>query len=278
MTEEEQKMQTQEPEGAAENGSEMQDQGAGAPAEKSRWDSYMDEFSQRNPDVDMTDDEARHNRYLDERDADKKQLKQYEDDYAKVNDMMYQNPNSADFLDALYGGKSAKDMAKSLIRTFGQTLKDALDDPSDENVEAFAEAWEQNANEIKQNDAWQKEWQQNDEASQQTLAQWAADNGKTPEQMDAIKDKFAEILANYGAGIITTEMLDMVDKGMNYDGAVAQATEKGRTEGKAANAKEKIRRSKGDGMPIIGGTAQAPKPAPKEDSDDIFSTARNWNG
>lgn len=268
MTEEEKKLQQA-----------ASEETTATPQEKSRWDSYMDEFQQRNPDVDMADDEARHNRYLDERDADKAKLKQYDDDYSKVNEMMYQQPNSADFLDKLYGGATSKELAKSLIQTYGKTFKDAIDDPTEENLEAFAEAWDANAQKLKEDDEWKSQWQNNDEGSQQTIEQWAKDNDKTPEQVEAIKQKVINTMAELASGIMSSETLDMFDKAMNYDSSVAAAEAKGRTEGKTSQAKEKVRRSKGDGMPILGRTAQAPRAQQESNSaDDIFAMAGSWNG
>lgn len=223
--------------------------------QKSRRDSFRENFASRHPDIDMNDEEAYYGALEDEYNSSQDELGRYRESNRKLNDMFMQNPQAAYFMNDLLDGK--KPMGVVLIEQFGDLFKDAVDDPSDENVKIFADALDEHARRIKENDRLQAEFEKNVDRSETTIEDWAARNRMKPEQIDAVREYINGQFGNLISGIITPEMLDFAYKGLNYDKAVAAAEESGEAAGRTQRIKESLRRGRGDGMPVIAGGRQA---------------------
>lgn len=224
-----------------------------AEPKKSRRDSFREGFATRHPDIDMDDEEAYYGALDDEYNSREEELNRNREDNKKLNDMFMENPEAAYLFNDILDGK--EQLGVSLMRHFGQTFKDAVDDPTDENVKAFAKAMEDHAAKIKENDELEDAFEKNAEASQETIDQWASEKGLNPEQVAATRDFINAQFANMLSGYISRDMLEMAYKGLNYDKDVAAAEETGAAQGRNEKIKEQLRKGKGDGMPMIQGGA-----------------------
>lgn len=218
---------------------------------KSRRDAFRENFASRHPDVNMDDDEAYYAALDDEYNSREDELRANRESNEKLNNMFLENPNAAYFINDLLEGK--KQMGVALVEQFGDLFKDAIDDPSPENVKAFADALDAHAEQIKKNDELQAQFEQNVDASETTIEAWSAQHNVTPEQLDAIREFINLQFGNLITGIISPEMLDFAFKGLNYDKDVAAAEETGAAAGRNQRIQEKIRKGKGDGLPMIAG-------------------------
>lgn len=222
---------------------------------KSRRDTFRERFATRHPDVNMDDEEAYYAALDDEYNSRDEELNRYRADNEKLNNMFLENPNAAYFMNDLLDGK--KQMGVALMEHFGDLFKEAVNDPTPENVKAFADALDDHAARIKENDKLQAEFEQNVDQSGDTIENWAEAHGVNAEQLDTIRDFINAQFGNLLAGIITTDMLDFAYKGLNYDKDVAAAEENGEATGRTQHIREKMRKGKGDGMPMIAGGGQA---------------------
>jgi len=233
------------------------------PPKKGKRDGFRERFAKGHPDVNMDDEEA----YYDAVGKDYDELDDLRSSNDKLNNMFLESPQSAYFMNDLLDGKN---IGESLIRHFGKTFKDAIDDPSEENVKAFAEALDAHAEKIKEGERLEEEFEKNLEASQKLVEDWGKQHKATPEQQDAVRDFIIQQFQGLIQGKVTPELLDFAWKGMNYDKDVAAAEENGTAAGKNAKIKEQLRKSKSDGIPNIQGGA---KPNRSQRPGSIFDLA-----
>lgn len=224
---------------------------------KSRRDTFREGFASRHPDVNMDDEEAYYGALDDEYNSREEELRRHRENNDKLNNLFLENPNAAYFMNDLLDGK--EQMGVSLMRQFGELFKEAVDDPTPENVKAFADALDDHAARVKENERLQSEYEQNYAASREAIDKWVAERGLTPEQDDAVMDYLNRQFTNQLVGVITPEMLELAYKGLNYDKDVAAAEESGAAAGRNQRIDEKLRKGRGDGLPRIagGGRAQA---------------------
>lgn len=230
-------------------------------AQKSRRDMFRESFASRHPDIDMDDEEAYYGVLDDEYNAREEELGKLRDNNRKLNEMFMQNPNAAYFMNDLLDGK--EQMGVALMRQFGETFRNAVDDPTEENVKAFADALDEHAAKIKEDERLQDEFEKNCDESETAIESWAAAHNATPEQIDAVRDFINGQFANLIVGKISPELLDFAYKGLHYDTDVAAAEESGAAQGRRERIQEKLRKGKGDGVPNIQGGAKT-KGAPKD--------------
>lgn len=224
-------------------------------AKKSRRDMFREGFASRHPDIDMNDEEAYYGALDDEYNAREEELGRHRDNNKKLNKMFMENPNAAYFMNDLIDGK--EQMGVALMRQFGETFKEAVDDPTEANVKAFADALDAHAAKIKEDERLQDEFEKNADASEATIEDWAAAHNATPEQIDAVREFINQQFSNLIVGKISPELLDFAYKGLNYDNDVAAAEENGAAQGRNERIQEKLRKGKGDGVPSIQGGAKA---------------------
>lgn len=227
----------------------------GQEAQKSRRDMFREGFASRHPDINMDDEEAYYGALDDEYNTREEELNKHRDNNKKLNEMFMQNPNAAYFMNDLLDGK--EQMGVALMRQFGETFKDAVDDPTEANVKAFADALDEHAANIRKNDQLQEEFEKNADESETTIENWAAEHNATPEQIDAVREFINTQFANLIVGKISPELLDFAYKGLHYDTDVVAAAESGAAQGRNERIQEKMRKGKGDGVPNIQGGAKA---------------------
>lgn len=231
-------------------------EGAGAAGGgESRRDAFRRGFAERHPDVDMDDEDAYYGALADEYDQQQGELTRYRDDNDKLNRLFAEHPNAAYFMNDLIDGKTP--MGVALMREFGETFRDAVEDPTEENVKAFSDALAEHAERIKEDERLQAEFEQNAAATEQTIADWAKTHNADQQQMDAVRDFINAEFANLITGRITPELLDFAWKGLHYDQDVAAAEETGAAQGRNEKIAETMKRGSGDGVPVIGGGRRA---------------------
>lgn len=239
---------------------------------KSRRDTFREGFASRHPDIDMDDEEAYYGALDDEYNAQREELERDRKDNERLNAMFMENPNAAYFMNDLLDGK--ENVGVSLMRHFGQTFKDAVDDPTEENVKAFADALDEHAKKVKENDRLQREFEQNADYSESVIEQWAQAHKATPEQIDAMREFISGQFSKLLSGIITTEMLDFAYKGLNYDTDVAAAEENGAAKGRNERIQERMRKGSGDGVPLLQGGGKAGTSRRPSSIFDLANSAR----
>lgn len=226
---------------------------------ESRSKTFKAKFAERHPDVDMEDDEAYYGALDDEYTARDAELSEYKSNTEKLNNLFANNPNAAYFMNDLIDGK--EQLGVALMRNFGYLFKEAVDDPSDENIKAFADALDEHAERVKKNEALQAEFEKNVTASRELIDTWASERGLTAEQVDAVQGYINGEFANLLSGTITPEMLEFAYKGLQYDADVEAAERKGVVAGRNARIDEQLRTKQGDGIPMIGG-GKSSQPSP----------------
>ena len=220
---------------------------------KSRRDSFRENFKSRHPDVNMDDEESYYSALDDEYNSNQDELNRYRDSNKKLNEMFMENPQAAYFMNDLLDGK--KKMGVALIEHFGSLFKDAVNDPSPENVKEFADALDEHAKRIKKNDELQAAFESNIDKSEATIEEWASKNNMKPEQIDAVRDYINQQFGNHqGRG----------------EGEAPPAGGTGMAEGRKQRIKEKLRKGKSDGMPVMPGGGQA-----RERPQDTFLANTN---
>lgn len=222
---------------------------------KSQKETFMEGFKGRNPDVNVDDEEAFYGGLQNEYDSREQQLARTRDLDEKMNKMFEENPTSAYFLNDLMSGNNT--LAVSLLKNFGPVIKAALDDPTEENQKAFADAMEEYSKRIKETEEIQAQFEKNVEDSDKTIEEWCQQNNVNDEQLGKIKEFISTQFANYLSGITTTEMLDFALRGINYEKDVTAAEQNGRAAGRTERIKETMRKGKGDGMPMMAGGGKA---------------------
>lgn len=218
---------------------------------KSRRDTFRENFATRHPDVNMEDEEAYYGALDDEYNSREEELARNRESNEKLNNMFLENPNAAYFMADLLDGK--KPMGVALMEQFGPLFKEAVNDPSPENVKAFGDALQAHADKMKKEEEMQAQYEANYDASQQVIEDWSKANNVTPEQRKAVQDYITNEFANLLSGLITPEMLDFALKGINHDADVAAAEEQGTARGRNQRIDEQLRKGRGDGMPMIAG-------------------------
>ena len=168
-----------------------------------------------------------------------------------------------------------KDVASDKINIVDKAADEAPADNAPD-VKAFADALDAHAKQIKKNDELQAQFEQNVDASETTIENWAQQHKATPEQIDAISEFINQQFGNLIAGIISPEMLDFAFKGLNYDKDVAAAEENGQAAGRNQRIEEKMRKGKGDGMPMIAGGGRAQQ-RPKDNFLASAAQEDPWN-
>lgn len=115
--------------------------------------------------------------------------------------------------------------------------------------------------------AKQEEYAKNLEFSQQAIEEFAKENEMDDESAGKFLARFDAMLADINSGKISKDVLMTIKKAWDYDNDITTAREQGELAGKNKNivAQKEAAKPKGDGLPKIGGSSEAPqanKPEP----------------
>lgn len=139
-----------------------------------------------------------------------------------------------------------------LMRQFGDTFKEALDDP--EKLDELEAAHKEYLDRVAKSKELEDQYNQNIGASIETLDQFQADNGLSDEQTDEVMDLLNGIFHDAIVGKYSRESMEMALKAINHDEDVATADADAEVRGRNAKINETLRkRQAGDGTAPLNG-------------------------
>lgn len=214
---------------------------------KTKEDIALERMKAKYPDKDFSDKSLFHSQIVEDFVDGGDRIAKYEEDERALSDMILADPRAAQILVDMRNGK---DVATSLVRMFGNEIKDAIDDPErlDEMAEAQKDYMDRVAKEKEYEDIYKGNLEQtlNDiEAVQQEM-------GLSDEQVDAAMAHLQKIVSDGVMGKFSFESIKMALKAISHDEDVALAAHEGEVKGRNTKIEEKLRKEKkGDGMPTI---------------------------
>lgn len=234
---------------------------------KSKRDLFLERLRAKYPEEAFDDDEAIYGRIIgDYDDYDKKfadydeRIKGYEDDQAKMVELMTKEPRAAAWLNEW---KHGEDPSIALIRMYGDDLKDIIDDP--EKQKEVAEANREYAERVAKNKDLEKEYYENLQTSLELIDKLKDEYGMTDDEFDEVFSVLIGVAKDALVGKFTPEAFEMCRKGLNHDNDVVVAGEEGEVRGRNAKIDDKLKmRKKGDGMASFGGNSGGAEPSYKQ--------------
>jgi len=215
----------------------------------SKRDTMSARLKKKYPDQDFADDEAMFGRINDDYDDFDKQLGEYQQREQSIVDMFNSDPRSAHFMNNWRQGSTPE---VELMRQFGDTFKEALDDP--EKLDELEAAHKEYLDRVAKSKELEDQYNQNIGSSIETLDQFQADNGLSDEQADQVMDFLNGIFNDAIRGIYKRESMDMALKAINHDEDVANADADAEVRGRNAKINETLRkRQSGDGTAPLNG-------------------------
>lgn len=236
---------------------------------KSKRDRVSERLRGKYPDRDYADDEALFEQIDQDYDSFDGELSGYREREKSLVDMFNRDPRSAQFLTDMANGR---DPWSNLIRRVGvDGMTDILNDP--EKQDEFEAANKEYLERVAKSKELDEEYDRNLAESQATVAQLQSERGIDDDTMDKALDLLGQIANEVLLGKFSRENIEMALKAVNYEMDIESATQDGEVRGRNARVEAKLRKpSRGDGMPILGGSNNSPRQQAEED-DDIFAQA-----
>lgn len=209
----------------------------------------MEKLRKKYPEESFDDEEATWGRISADYDQYDQELAGYKEREGKFADMFTSDPRSARLM---MEWRNGGDPAVTLIRLYGEDVKDAIDDP--EKQEAIAEANKEYMERVSKEKEYEAEYTENLGESLRELERVQQERGLSDEQIDAAMEWIVTIAKDAMLGRFSPETIDMALKAQTYDNDVARASVEGEVRGKNSKVTEKLRRPKsGDGTVRLGG-------------------------
>ncbi len=226
---------------------------------KSNREIALERLKVRYPDKSYDDDDAVFAQINEDIDGYENEAARYKKDEAELMKMFAADPRSASFLQDWRNGD---DPAMSLMRRFGEDIREALDDP--EKAEALAEANAEYLQRVAKNKELEDQYEANLRTSLEYLDKAVEDGSLTDEQIDTAMDKLKQVAMDFIVGKIAPETIDLFLKSANYDKDVEAARYEGEVSGKVAQVEEKLRKPDHSKLPpTLGGGSMKPQ-APRK--------------
>lgn len=242
----------------------------------SKRDAMSARLKKKYPDQEFGDDEALFGRINDDYDDYDKRLGEYQQREQSIVDMFNSDPRSAHFMNNWRAGSTPE---VELMRQFGDTFREALDDP--EKLDELEAAHKEYLDRVAKSKELEEQYEQNIGASIDTLDQFQSENGLSDEQADAVMDFLNGIFHDAIVGKYSRESMEMALKAINHDEDVATADADAEVRGRNTKINETLRkRQAGDGTaPLNGRNGRVEKPAGPDlgalnrfdGNDDIFA-------
>jgi len=226
-------------------------------------------LSKKYPGEDFSDDEAVASRIS----ADYDDYEGMQERERTLNEMFKNDPRSATFLNEWREGGNP---VVALVRTYGDTFRDALEDEAMQ--EELAKANQEWLDRVAKEGQLEEEYNKNLQASLELI-----DRMGLPEQeVDDVVGQLVQIANDVIMGKFTEAAINLVRKGVKHDEDVAVAGHEGEVRGRNANIKEKLLKGRqGDGMARLGSASAAapqPKQARRMRGDDIWNAPEVRSG
>lgn len=236
---------------------------------KTKRDLLGERLKRKYPDREYADDEALFGQINDDYDDYDGRLGKYEERERALVDVFNRDPRSAQFLTDMANGR---DPWLNLIRRVGvDGMTDILNDPAKQDE--FQEANKEYLERLARSKALDEEYEKNLAASQETVAAIQAEKGVSDDVMDKALDLLGEIANEVILGKFTRENIEIALKAINYDADMETAAHEAEIRGRNAKVEAALRKpSKGDGVPMLGGSNNSPA-GNKEEELDVFAQA-----
>lgn len=201
------------------------------------------------PDKDFSNDDDLYGQLSDDLDDYDNQLGQYKERETALAGMFDKNPQAASFL---MDWKAGADPVVSLIRKYGDSFKEALNDP--DKLEEIAKANQEHMARVAKEKEYEEQYQSN---IQETLSNLQAlvDEGRVSEdRIDEAMEFLVQTVSDGAIGKFSPEIIDMAIKAVGHDTDMAEAEAMGEVRGKNSKIRETLRkRSSSDGTATLGG-------------------------
>lgn len=214
---------------------------------KPKMDIALERMTAKYPDEDFSDKEKFYGKIVEDFVDGEDRIAKYEEDERRLSDMMMADPRAAQILVDMSNGA---DVATSLVRLFGNEIKDAIDDP--DRLEEMAEANKEYVERVAKNKQYEEMYKENLEHTIVDIDMVQREMGLSDEQVDKAMALLQSIVSDGVMGKFTPDNIKMALKAISHDEDVALAAEEGEVKGRNTRIEEKLRKSaKGDGMPTI---------------------------
>lgn len=171
--------------------------------------------------------------------------------------------NDPDFgaaLDEIFKGGQAR---TAIVRAYGPDAFEAVE--GDPDYDQMTEAFNQGRERLTKKKETAATLQKNREMSVKEIESWLEEKGYGDEEVVARLGLMDEIKADFMNDKITKKHLEILDKAMDYDTAVTDASEAGKVAGRNEALVEKRGKEKvaTDGLPQLAASTKTPKEKPK---------------
>ena len=196
-----------------------------------------------------------------------KYLNDNNDQKAKLAEALKNDPRIAQLLSDIVSGK--KNAAGALARYFGKDFLSA--EEGSPEYEAIIQAEEERKAEQEATEASKNEYQSNLDKSMPEVEAYCQEKGYSIN--DFLDNAWNRLIQPVLSGLYSKEICEFIDKGLNYDNDVNDASEAGYVKGRNENI-HKMKEEKGDGMPKLTGS-ETVKEKPKEKGNSFIEMAMN---
>lgn len=245
----------------AKNNKEKKEEGA--TEQMSKRDAFRKRFSERNPDLNMDDEDAYYDaagRSLDELDGYKQRA-----DRLKKN--IRRSPAFGDMVIAARDNENFDPIIWAVQS--GQLDLEALQtDPDYKN--SLADARAKYLKKLAKEEELKKELKANMPASAAAVKAKAEELGLDDAKREEIVGKMYSLMDDMIRGKIPVDLFEMIAKGATYDAAVADARAEGKAEGLNQKVDDKLRKFGDSPGAPAGRQTPPPEPQPQEEDDNPF--------
>jgi hypothetical protein len=168
-----------------------------------------------------------------------------------------ENPKSFPYAVAKVYGKAPFDLEGDALEEYESGNKDYL-----KHVEEIKEQ--------------KKQQEKNIETYVSTLSQYAKNKNLAEDQTSEIHKGIVQLAEDMLMGIISTDIIDLVYKGMNYEKDVQEAADTGFVEGKNDVVDAKLKKPTISSIPDLGNATGAGKSAPKAPRGGLGFPGEDW--
>lgn len=169
-------------------------------------------------------------------------------------------------------GMVAGDDQKSFPYAVGKIYGKQPFELDDDGLEEFEKGYQENLAQMEASKSAQEEAQKNIQEYWKNLDKYAKDNNLSDEEKSELNDKIYSMADNMLMGIIPIDVIELVNKGVNYDKDVQDAADSGVVEGKNQKVEAKLSSKKEQIMPDLKNTSSSSKKvAPTGAGGNFFS-------
>lgn len=209
---------------------------------------YKTRFPDRN--WDEEDDDALADQAISDYDEMEGRIKGYEEEDAKMTELLNKNPQSAAFLMGMARGE---DFLTNLQKNFGEDIVEAMQNP--DKLKELAAANKEYHDKVAAGKKAEEEWEANMETSLENLRKAQEESGLSNDEVVEAMDKLIDVVDAYNHGNLDIETIKLFLNAIHHDTDVEDAARQAEVRGRNANIDEQQRKRKQgtDGIPQLGG-------------------------